>query len=139
MTAGITTNSGARTAAAWTIGGRMTDDDTTPVATAADIRDAHADIDGRAVAVIRQHLTDGDLPVIWMAEWLWEQKALDPVEGCPQVTVGVIDAETEKAWQIDQPGTDAEPVWVPKSQSRVFALADGVGKVESDQRTLGEL
>lgn len=118
----------------------MTDRDVTTVSSATDVRDAHADVDGRAVAVIRRHVEDG-ATVAWVAAWLLEDgdKDLRTVEGHDQVAVGDLQRETEKAWQLDQPDTDAEPVWLPKSQARIFRLAEGVTDVASDQRTLEDL
>lgn len=105
----------------------------------ADIRDAHSEIDSRAVAIIRERL-HGDAPVVgWVAAWLLDEKSIQTTDGHPQVFVCEVVRETDKAFQIDQDATDTEPVWVPKSQARLFELADGVGEIESNQSRLTDL
>lgn len=115
-------------------------DETVRVEAARDVRDAHAGIDGRAVATIRALLDERDAgaTVLWVAEWLCEEpdKPLTPAAGHPQVLVGAVVGETDKAWRIDQPATDADPVWLPKSESRVFRLAADATTVDGPQQRL---
>lgn len=99
-----------------------------------DIRKAARDLGTRDAERIRSILNDDpDAVVWWLPEWLADEKDLGYAEGTGQVAVGTVDAETDKAWCIGQPGLE-DGVWVPKSQAEMFeAAGDGV---ESKQDTL---
>jgi len=105
---------------------------TTEVSTTTDIRTAHDDISGRDAETAARLLEDGADAVVWVKNWLVDEKALDYAPGDAQVAAGSVDATTDKAWQVDG-------VWVPKSQAEVFELADGVERVESQQARLGDV
>lgn len=110
--------------------------DHTEVVTTADIREAHGGMTGPAVATIRTLLMDGHEPVVWVNEWLTDEKGLE--YEADQLALGTVERETAKAWLFTQAGEN-EGTWLPKSEARVFTLAEGVTDVESDQRTLEDV
>jgi len=57
--------------------------------------------------------------VLWLPDWLAEEKDLEPVEHSDRVFTGICDHETEKAWCIKKKSRDPD-VWVPKSVARAF-------------------
>jgi len=59
--------------------------------------------------------------VVWVPEWLAEEKSIEAASSSDQVFAGVVDHETEKAWLIVQPGGAED--WIPKSQGVVFERA----------------
>ena len=76
-------------------------------------------------------LQDGRV-VVWIPDWLAEEKALRTVENARRVALAWLVRETDKAVGVSQlppdaRGDDAELVFVPKSQARVFEK----GRVES--------
>ncbi len=84
-------------------------------------------------AVVRE-LADGSDAVLWLDDWLVDEKSFDVLgdgAGIEQLVVGRLVAETEKAYlftqsderdpDVDAPGTD----WVPKSYARVYESPSG--------------
>lgn len=76
--------------------------------------------------------------VVWLPEWLIEQKKLQTVSGSESVVVGKISDHSEKAWIVEQRhirnGVDGE--FVPKSQAVVFERAKGTESIETPQSGL---
>jgi len=78
-------------------------------------------------------LDDGDgRVVVWLPDWLADEKALTTVENARRVALAWLVRETDKAVGVSQVppaerGEDADLVFVPKSQARVFER----GRVES--------
>jgi len=71
-------------------------------------------------------LDDGDGRVaVWLQDWLADEKPLATVENARRVALAWIVRETDKAVGVSQVppaerGEDADLVFVPKSQARVF-------------------
>ncbi|SEU00871.1 hypothetical protein [Natrinema hispanicum] len=59
--------------------------------------------------------------VVWVPEWLGEEKSIEAASSSDQVFAGVVDHETENAWLIVQPGGAED--WIPKSQGVIFERA----------------
>jgi len=85
---------------------------------------------------------DGSRVVIWMEDWIADEKPLTTAENARRVALAWVVRETDKAVGVSQVppaerGEDADLVFVPKSQARVFER----GRVESlatPQRGLGD-
>jgi len=85
---------------------------------------------------------DGSRVVIWMEDWIADEKPLTTAENARRVALAWVVRETDKAVGVSQVppaerGEDADLVFVPKSQARVFKR----GRVESlatPQRGLGD-
>lgn len=75
--------------------------------------------DALAVVDALNESSEGEL-VIWVQEWLVAEKSLEAFGASDQVYVGVVDDESEKAWQLVQDGTSD---WLPKSQATAFERA----------------
>jgi len=89
----------------------------------------------REVDAVVRTLNGSDSPALVVEEWLTDEKAIMPVEGEERVyRVSVLD-ETAKAWLV---ATGDETSWVPKSQSTLFELANGVDVVSTPATTLSE-
>ena len=75
--------------------------------------------------------TDAQI-VVWLPDWLADEKPLATVENARRVALAWLVRETDKAVGVsqvppDERGEDADLVFLPKSQTRIFER----GRVES--------
>ena len=73
-----------------------------------------------------------DRVVVWLPDWLADEKELRTVENARRIALAWVVRETDKAVGVsqlppEQRADDADLVFVPKSQARVFEK----GRVES--------
>jgi len=86
---------------------------------------------------------DDDRAVVWMEDWLAEEKPLRKVENSRRIALAWHVYETEKAVGLSQLPAEQRPededlIFVPKSQSRVFAKAPRVDSLSTPQKGLGD-
>lgn len=117
----------------------------------------YGDLDGdqrlhsRAKDVVVKELSSGTEAVLWLDDWLLDDKTLDPVgdiTGLKQLFIGRLVAETEGGENsngaylfsqrdgrdppVEEHGTD----WVPRDYARVYlADVDENGDEDVDERT----
>lgn len=91
--------------------------------------------------------TESDAKSVFRAdEWLWSDKALEPVAGLETIVVARTVAETEDAWLLtqaedleDPDASDPRTDWVPKSVTRQYvASKEGIETDEQPQAFLGD-
>jgi len=86
--------------------------------------------------VIAQLLSDG-WSIVWVPEWLQEDKRITTVEGHPRVAIGNVSRYSDDAFAFRQVG-DAGRQYLPVSEVWAWTLADGVDSVETPQHSLGD-
>lgn len=91
---------------------------------------SHRDVDAIANALQEWGGQEHEL-VFWLPDWLAAEKDLEPVEHSDRVFTGICDAETEKAWCINNKSRPGSDVWIPKSVARAFRRG---GKIRIPQR-----
>jgi len=76
--------------------------------------------------------------VVWLPDWVLEDKRLQTVSSSKNVVVGKLTDHSDKAWRIEQRHirNDVDGEFVPKSQAVVFERARGTDSVESPQSGL---
>lgn len=77
--------------------------------------------------------------IVWIPEWLLEDKDVETVESSDHLAVGDVDDYSEKAWKFTQPHLrDGYPpkLYLPKSQVVVFERVRGVEEVQTPQTGL---
>jgi len=87
--------------------------------------------------VIAQLLSDG-WSIVWVPEWLQEDKRITTVEGHPRVAIGDVSRYSDDAFAFRQVGEDAGRQYLPVSEVWAWTLADGVDSVETPQHSLGD-
>lgn len=61
-----------------------------------------------------------DVPcVVWLEDWLRDEKPLTPLEGARSLYGCTVQARTAKAWCVGQSEGENE-VWVPRSQAELY-------------------
>ena len=80
--------------------------------------------------------------VVWIPEWLTDEKAVETVEASDHLAVGDVDDYSTKAWQLWQPhrfdGRREPSAFLPKSSVIVFERATDVDAIETPQVGLTE-
>lgn len=104
-----------------------------------DVRDDEV-LHSRARDAVIRELADGAEAVLYLEQWLIDQKSLDPIEDLGFLFSGRVISQTDKAYlfatadpddldeQRDGAGLDVTREgadWVPKSQSRVYRPPTG--------------
>jgi len=92
----------------------------------------------QAQDVIAQLLSDGARGVVWVPEWIQEDKTITTVEGHDRVAVGDVSRYSDDAFAFRQVGEDAGRQYLPVSEVWAWTLADGVDSVETPQHSLGD-
>jgi len=88
--------------------------------------------------VIAQLLSDGARGVVWVPEWIQEDKTITTVEGHDCVAVGDVTRYSGDAFALQQAGTDADRQYLAVSEVWAWTLADGVDSVKTPQHSLGD-
>jgi len=90
--------------------------------------------------VIAQLLSDGSAEVVWVPEWLQEDKTITTVEGQYRVAIGDVTRYSDDAFVLRQPGGDTgyKPQYLPVSEVWAWTLAEDVDSVETPQHSLGD-
>lgn len=86
---------------------------------------------------------DDERVVVWMEEWLAEEKPLRRVENSRRIALAWHVCETEKAVGLHQVPPAQRPddpdlIFVPKSQARVFENSPRVDSLSTPQKGLGD-
>lgn len=75
--------------------------------------------------------------VVWVPEWLLDEKDIEAVESSDHLAVGDVGDYSEKAWSFGQPHRNQPRTqYLPKSQVVVFERARGVETVATPQAGL---
>lgn len=92
------------------------------------------DLNDREKQEVAELLRNGTPTVVWVEEWLRQQKNLDPVTGCPSLFTGDVADHSDKAWRVTQGG---ETEYLPKSCSVVIEADPDCVEIRSPQTGLG--
>lgn len=68
----------------------------------------------RVLAALEDHEA-----VVWLEDWLRDEKPLGTLEGARSLYGVTVKAETDAAWCVSQAGGEDE-VWVPKSCAELY-------------------
>jgi len=108
-------------------------DDVLEVAEYGDIA-VRTDLSRREIDTIVGLLDETDARYLVLEGWLVEKKPIEPMHGRERLfRVKYLLDETDDAWRVR---VSDEKCWVPKSQSVLVTLADGVDTVSTPTRTL---
>ena len=102
--------------------------------TVCDYTDLHgSSLTDRAKGYVLQHLEKHET-ILWLEEWLREDKALDELPETNGLYAVTVERETDKAWYAAQ---ESGAEWVPKSCAELF-IAVGEVDTETPQSGLTE-
>lgn len=103
-----------------------------------DAIDAAPEVDGREKHRIATIFTDQSWEfVVWLPEWLTDDKEIEPVGGSQQLFVGNVFDHSKKAWLVKQPQYTGQPdSFIPKSQAVIFERPQGTDRIETPQAGL---
>ena len=89
----------------------------------------------RVLAALEDHEA-----VVWLEDWLRDEKPLGTLGGARSLYGVSVQAETEAAWCVSQENGDEDEVWVPKSCAELYQRhEDGLAvDSESPQQSLRE-
>jgi len=80
-------------------------------------------------------LRDSHETVVAVEPWLADEKDLLGYGRHDRLFAGRVEGESEKAWLLEQPGTDTQ-AWLPKSVTTLFEAIDNAD-LRTPQQTLG--
>jgi hypothetical protein len=82
---------------------------------------------------LQEHGAKDDYFVVWLPDWLAEEKPIEPIDRSENVVSGRVDHETAKAYLLVDGRAE---VWLPKSVIRVFRLEADVDDLQIPQSGL---
>jgi hypothetical protein len=110
----------------------MSDDAITTVRTADDLKVEGPN--GRERETIVELLTDGAPGVVWIPEWLMDEKDVAAAGSNYRLAIGELADYSDKAIRIEQ--ADGSDEFLPKSQVAAFTLSDDVDEIVTPQAGL---